>query len=97
MEQVDVHGKTVLHLAAACGHFACLQNILDVISEIGAKTFDKQNCTALHWAAYNGNHNCVEYLLQKGIYEKLDGNPFSAVHCARYEYTKFRFVFEKLG
>lgn len=84
VEKADIHGKTVLHLAAACGHFACLQTILNVMSENAAVKFDKQNCTALHWAAYNGNQNCVEYLLQKCVYKKLDGNAFSPVHCARY-------------
>lgn len=54
IETSDVNGKTVLHLAAACGHFPCLQTVLNYMSEETATKVDNQNCTALHWAAYNG-------------------------------------------
>lgn len=55
VEKADVHGKTVLHLAAACGQFACLQTILHFMSNAVAVQLDNQSCSALHWAAYNGN------------------------------------------
>lgn len=35
---------------------------------------DEQGCTVLHWACYNGNSNCVEYLLEQNVIESLEGN-----------------------
>lgn len=34
---------------------------------------DDQGCTVLHWACYNGNSNCVEYLLNHNVYDSLEG------------------------
>lgn len=37
---------------------------------------DDQGCTVLHWACYNGNSNCVEYLLNHNVYDSLEGERF---------------------
>lgn len=50
----DVNGKTVLHLAAACGHSVCMQMIMAYMTEDEVRAKDNQQCTALHWACYNG-------------------------------------------
>lgn len=50
----DVHGKTVLHLAAACGHTTCLQTVHSYMSGDEAATLDNQQCSTLHWACYVG-------------------------------------------
>lgn len=58
----DINGKTVLHLAAACGHLVCMQMIMSYMTEEEIQAKDKQECTALHWACYNGksfNHNML--------------------------------------
>ncbi|XP_044751495.1 serine/threonine-protein phosphatase 6 regulatory ankyrin repeat subunit A-like isoform X2 [Coccinella septempunctata] len=81
---VDVNGKSVIHLAAACGHLTCLQILVDYLEPHEAAAMDRQECTALHWACYRGNASCVDFLLKKGIFETLSGNKFSAVHCACY-------------
>ncbi|KAJ8984032.1 hypothetical protein NQ317_012256 [Molorchus minor] len=80
----DVNGKTVLHLAAACGHLVCMQMILGYMTVETAALKDNQQCTALHWACYNGHAHCVEYLLEKNIFKELEGNSFSPVHCAAF-------------
>lgn len=56
VNNVDVNGKNVLHLAAACGHYSCLQLILSNMSKKDAQVMDNQQCTALHWACYNGTN-----------------------------------------
>ncbi|ERL95770.1 hypothetical protein D910_00266 [Dendroctonus ponderosae] len=50
----DVNGKTVLHLAGACGHLTCLQLILQYMKEADVVSRDNQDCTVLHWACYHG-------------------------------------------
>lgn len=82
ISRTDSHGKTILHLAAACGHFNCLQIILHHMNPTDTSIFDKQNCSALHWACYNGNPSCVEFLLKRNIFKTMEGNPFSPIHCA---------------
>jgi ankyrin repeat protein len=84
VDSVDVHGKSVLHLAAACGHLVCLQTILAYLTEKDISLLDGQECSALHWACYNGNANCVEFLLENNVFDKLEGNPFSAAHCSAF-------------
>lgn len=79
---VDCYGKTVFHLAAACGHLVCLQTILGYLTENDYSMLDNQSCSALHWACYNGNANCVEYLLENNIFEKINGNSFTPAHCS---------------
>lgn len=51
---VDVHGKSVLHLAAACGRFSSLEMVLKCMQPEESKRLDNQGFTALHWASYNG-------------------------------------------
>ncbi|XP_076254649.1 uncharacterized protein LOC143192825 isoform X1 [Rhynchophorus ferrugineus] len=78
----DVNGKTVLHLAAACGYLKCLQLIVEYMDENDILSRDNQGCTVLHWACYHGHMNCVKYLLSKNIFKELVGNSYSPVHCA---------------
>ncbi|XP_057659011.1 serine/threonine-protein phosphatase 6 regulatory ankyrin repeat subunit A-like isoform X2 [Diorhabda carinulata] len=84
VQTTDINGKTVLHLAAACGHLNCMQMILNYMSEEQVRAKDKQECTALHWACYHGYANCVEYLLEKKIFKELEENSFSPIHCATF-------------
>lgn len=79
---VDIHGKTVLHLAAACGNLFAMKMISKQMKVSEATALDNQDLTALHWACYNGKSACVEFLLENKLYEKIIGNPFSPVHCA---------------
>ncbi|ENN75031.1 hypothetical protein YQE_08346, partial [Dendroctonus ponderosae] len=81
----DVNGKTVLHLAGACGHLTCLQLILQYMKEADVVSKDNQDCTVLHWACYHGHAHCVEHLLSKGLFKELDGNVYSPVHCACFK------------
>ncbi|KAL3282867.1 hypothetical protein HHI36_006026 [Cryptolaemus montrouzieri] len=80
----DVNGKRVIHLAAACGHLACLQILLEFLEPEDITVMDSQQCSALHWACYRGNTSCVELLLQKNLFKILEGNKFSPVHCASF-------------
>lgn len=50
----DVNGKTVLHLAAACGNFECLRAVYGKMSEEEVKILDNNGCGVLHWACYTG-------------------------------------------
>ncbi|CAG9861443.1 unnamed protein product [Phyllotreta striolata] len=84
VQTTDVNGKTVLHLAAACGQFNCMQMILKYMTEDQVRAKDKQQCSALHWACYHGYANCVEYLLEQKIFKELEQNSFSPIHCATF-------------
>ncbi|KAF4518750.1 hypothetical protein B566_EDAN006154 [Ephemera danica] len=76
-------GKTPLHLSAACGHLEGLAMLLQTTCGPAlARIQDHQGLTALHWSCYNGNHKCVQYLLEQDFPGMLEGNPFSPVHCA---------------
>lgn len=50
----DVNGKSVLHLAAGCGHLLSLQMIFAHLEPIQALILDNQDCSALHWACHSG-------------------------------------------
>lgn len=80
----DANGKTPLHLAAACGRLYALAALVQA-DPTAAALKDDQGCTVLHWACYNGNSNCVEYLLNHNVYDSLEDNLFSAVLCAVYQ------------
>ncbi|KAJ9592428.1 hypothetical protein L9F63_015844, partial [Diploptera punctata] len=81
----DRDGKSALHLAAACGHLSCLVTLLGNTNEDVGLLQDSQGCTVLHWSCYNGNANCVEYLLEQKHVRSMEGNPFSPVHCAVFQ------------
>lgn len=78
----ETHGKTILHVAAACGRLACVQRILPYMSAEAKESTDKQECTALHWACYSGSADCVTALFDEGIFQRIEGNGFSPIHCA---------------
>jgi serine/threonine-protein phosphatase 6 regulatory ankyrin repeat subunit A len=67
----DVNGKTPLHLAAACGRLYALAALVKT-DPTAATLKDDQGCTVLHWACYNGNSNCVEYLLNNNVFDSLE-------------------------
>nr|CAI5819030.1 unnamed protein product [Callosobruchus analis] len=67
VQRSDVNGKTVLHLAAACGHLTCMQMIMSCMTDEEIRAEDNQFCHA----------NCVEYLIEKDIFKELHGNVFS--------------------
>lgn len=78
----DANGKTVVHVAAACGHLECLKAVVDKTTAEEMRQLDDNDCGTLHWACYAGSVKCVEYLLSQKIFEELEGNAFSPVHCA---------------
>nr|XP_022904850.1 uncharacterized protein LOC111416951 isoform X2 [Onthophagus taurus] len=78
----DSNGKTILHVSAAYGKLACTQRILPYMEPTIAKACDKQNFTSLQWACYTGNFECVAHFFKEGVFDCLEGNPFSAIHCA---------------
>lgn len=47
------------------------------VNSTAATLKDDQGCTVLHWACYNGNSNCVEYLLEQNVIDSLEGKYFS--------------------
>ena len=54
----DRRGKTALHLAASMGHLNCLTTLVPTchMDKVSLDTLlDGQQCSVLHWAAYNGN------------------------------------------
>ncbi|XP_039197893.1 serine/threonine-protein phosphatase 6 regulatory ankyrin repeat subunit A-like [Crotalus tigris] len=80
----DCRGRTPIHLSAACGHIGVLGALLQSLSSgdmIPALT-DNQGYTSLHWACYNGHDYCVEFLLDQEVFQKMEGNSFSPLHCA---------------
>lgn len=53
----DKKGKTALHLASAMGHLNCLSILVQNCQSKNISLdilLDGQQCSVLHWAAYNG-------------------------------------------
>lgn len=53
----DRRGKTAVHLAAAMGHLDCLTILAQACHSASVSLdtlLDGQQCSVLHWAAYNG-------------------------------------------
>lgn len=48
----DQQGRTPVHFAAACGHVAIVDQLLQ--AEGSSTTPDKNGYSPIHWAAYNG-------------------------------------------
>ncbi|XP_076293144.1 uncharacterized protein LOC143215159 isoform X1 [Lasioglossum baleicum] len=85
----DTNGKTPLHLAAACGRISHFRRVIALAEMVradpaAATLRDDQDCTVLHWACYNGQYDCVKYLLQENVVDTLEGNSFSPAHCAAF-------------
>ncbi|MBN3314346.1 ANR28 phosphatase, partial [Atractosteus spatula] len=80
----DCKGRTAVHLAAACGHIGVLGGLLQAVQSMDTVPVitDNRGYTPLHWACYNGHDTCVELLLEQEIFQKMEGNPFSPLHCA---------------
>lgn len=65
-----------------------------VKADPGAVTLkDDQDCTVLHWACYNGNSNCVEYLLEQNVIDSLEGKYFLSSCEFIYSNCKFHLLF----
>ncbi|NXU00122.1 ANR28 phosphatase, partial [Buphagus erythrorhynchus] len=80
----DCRGRTPIHLSAACGHIGVLGALLQSASSVDAAPAmaDNHGYTSLHWACYNGHDSCVELLLEQEVFQKMEGNSFSPLHCA---------------
>lgn len=63
--------KTLLHIAANCGHYECLNVLLK--RGCNPDVQDISGCTALHLAARNGQKKCVEKLLESGANPDIAG------------------------
>ena len=63
MQAKDGLGCTPLHDAATYGHLA----VAELLLRCGARLLhvDKNKCTALHSACYEGNHDIVQLLVDK--------------------------------
>jgi ankyrin repeat protein len=57
---------TALHYAAARGHVACLNTILDTDADIDTSYPDAHGLTPLHYAAMGGHSKCLIALLVRG-------------------------------
>jgi len=64
--------KTLLHIAANCGHFECLNVLLRKGCDPDIQ--DISGSTALHLAARNGQKRCVEKLLECNANPDIAGN-----------------------
>jgi ankyrin repeat protein len=60
----DSYGRTPLSWAAAEGHAAVVQLLLEKSADLGAR--DEEGRTPLSFAAQRGNHSVVQLLLEKG-------------------------------
>ncbi|KAI9857597.1 MAG: hypothetical protein M1813_008189 [Trichoglossum hirsutum] len=81
VDAADNYGRTALHCAAAGGHGAVVQALLDNGADIEAK--GKGGQTALHHAASMGRGSTVEILLSRGTNrEAKDVNGWTALHVA---------------
>jgi serine/threonine-protein phosphatase 6 regulatory ankyrin repeat subunit B len=60
----DLEGMTALMLAAAGGHFPCVQHLLDAGSNVQAT--NEEGTTALMLASLNGHITCLSFLLEHG-------------------------------
>ncbi|OXB54970.1 hypothetical protein ASZ78_012746 [Callipepla squamata] len=80
----DCRGRTPIHLSAACGHIGVLGALLQSATSVDAvpAIADNHGYTSLHWACYNGHDSCVELLLEQEVFQKIEGNSFSPLHCA---------------
>lgn len=83
-----------------CIYFVCRVKALASLikADSAAATLkDDQGCTVLHWACYNGNSNCVEYLLEQNVIDSLEGKysiiiliKSSSSHLCSYYFTTHR-------
>ena len=64
--------KTLLHIAANCGHYECLNVLLK--KGCNPNIRDISGCTALHLAARCGQKRCFEKLLEYGANPDIAGN-----------------------
>ncbi len=78
--------QSPLHLAASGGHVKCLEMLLEKCpGDINKQ--DKLGCTPFWYAAYHGNHDCLELLVRAGADFKITNNKgetpiaMAAEHC----------------
>jgi len=56
--------------AVECGQLGCVTLLLDAHADIAAK--DKAGNTCLHYAAHNGSHDMMDFLVKVAPPELLD-------------------------
>ncbi|XP_044461335.1 calmodulin-binding transcription activator 3-like isoform X1 [Mangifera indica] len=71
---LDEGGAGVIHLAAGLGYDWAIETLI-VDAKIDINFNDKNGCTALHWAAYCGRKNTVEFLISKDAAHALPSFP----------------------
>lgn len=64
INQRDIFGRTLLHLAASVGDFQLVEQILDHAHSDPSLADYESGYTALHRAFYSGNISCAQILLQ---------------------------------
>uniref|UniRef100_A0A8B9RJM5 Ankyrin repeat domain 52 n=1 Tax=Astyanax mexicanus TaxID=7994 RepID=A0A8B9RJM5_ASTMX len=80
----DVRGKSPLHLAASCGHGEVLRLLLQAAAQSDPldSLLDYSGYTPAHWAAYHGEDDCLEVILEHKPLSIQEGNSFTPLHCA---------------
>ena len=66
IHSIDVHGRSVLHMAASCGNFECLQTLCKSSNKETLNRSDRFGFTALHYAVQGANTYCAKLLLEAG-------------------------------
>lgn len=65
LNYVDIHGNTLMHIAAKHNQIVVLEFLFEKTSSF--ECFDKQMRTPLHIACLNNNPIIVDYILKKEI------------------------------
>ncbi|KAI8063892.1 ankyrin repeat-containing domain protein [Gongronella butleri] len=63
---IDANGYNALHLAVHSRHALLVMYLLMCDSKLDVDARDREQHTALMWAAYNGDDTCVDILLKHG-------------------------------
>lgn len=82
-DSVDSTGVGLLHAGVFSSNVLMVCYILNMVTDVDVDFQDPNGRTALHWAAYQGDHLSVEVLLRGGAKVDLqDSQGFSALHWA---------------
>ncbi|ORX45842.1 ankyrin [Hesseltinella vesiculosa] len=79
----DENGYNALHLAVHSGNALLVMYLLMCDSKVDVDARDREQHTALMWAAYNGNDVCVDMLLKHGAdIHAIDAARLTSLHWA---------------